>query len=78
MGLENQGARNPTLTRWAKKMSPLTGLKCPKTEESDTIGKMRNMAHSGSLMRALTLEQLVELTGNDARRHASDVRSQWR
>jgi prevent-host-death family protein len=29
-------------------------------------------------MRALTLEQLMELTGNDARRHASDVRSQWR
>jgi prevent-host-death family protein len=29
-------------------------------------------------MPALTLEQLVELTGNDARRPASDVKSQWR
>lgn len=29
-------------------------------------------------MPALTLEQLVELTGNDAKRPASDVKSQWR
>lgn len=29
-------------------------------------------------MPALTLEQLVELTGNDASRPASDVKSQWR
>lgn len=29
-------------------------------------------------MPALTLEQLVELIGNDARRPASDVKSQWR
>jgi prevent-host-death family protein len=29
-------------------------------------------------MPALTLEQLMELTGNDARRSASDVKSQWR
>lgn len=29
-------------------------------------------------MPALTLEQLVELTGNDAKRPASDMKSQWR
>lgn len=29
-------------------------------------------------MPALTLEQLVELTGHDAKRPASDVKSQWR